>query len=74
MTGTCCRASPPARQLSHKAKRQMKKALVATQVQEARGAGKAPSSHAILRAQVPRVLTPQLDATRVRTSARTSVH
>ena len=45
------------RQLSRKAKRQMKKALVSTQVQEARGAGKAPSSHAILRAQVPRCLT-----------------
>ena len=47
----------PLRQLSRKAKRQMKKALVSTQVQEARGAGKAPSSHAILRAQVPRCLT-----------------
>ena len=37
--------------LSHKAKRQMKKALVSKEVEEARGSGKAPSAHAILRAQ-----------------------
>jgi hypothetical protein len=38
-------------QLSRKAKRQMKKQLVAAKVQDARGEGKAPSAHKILRAQ-----------------------
>ena len=37
--------------LSHKAKRQIKKALVTKQVEDARGGGKTPSAHAVLRAQ-----------------------
>ena len=42
--------------LSHKAKRQMKKAIVAKQAEAARGNGTAPSAHAVLRAQVSLLL------------------
>lgn len=46
-------------QLSRKAKRQLKKKLVSAHVQEARGDGKAPSAHKVLRAQgIPEARAP----------------